>query len=398
MGQSDNMVLKQNGVNKMSNTVSKIEAKEELKRFFEDERIQNLQVYIVEKEKTEKEKFNIFKVLRLDNHEIRHSNFLAWLLDPRESHLLKNQFLKHFLNISIGNNIDQIMYVDDIKIEKEYSTDKNRRIDLLIHSKIAEFVCVIENKYGSQEHDEQCKHYKDFIENKFSKYKHKYFIFLDIEEPTKELLEKELKGYIPITYKQVHDILVSLVSRKIPNNIVKEIIVQYIDLIEEKYSMLDENIKNHCKEIYGKYNNVLTIMDDYKKELQTDIFNLMKELLKSNELGLKNVDIKGCGYNDLTGCGIRFIPEEFYNDPKVLGQNKTTTQPLFFALMYKTELTLTIWSIESNEKWNSHNSITIDFLNKTDQEIKNLITNSIKEMRKDVILFLTTPQIDASVC
>ena len=31
-------------------------------------------------------RFNIFDALRIERMEIRHSNFLAWLLDPNESH------------------------------------------------------------------------------------------------------------------------------------------------------------------------------------------------------------------------------------------------------------------------------------------------------------------------
>ncbi len=31
-------------------------------------------------------KFNPFRILRLENYEIRHSNFLAWLLNPNASH------------------------------------------------------------------------------------------------------------------------------------------------------------------------------------------------------------------------------------------------------------------------------------------------------------------------
>ena len=41
--------------------------------------------------------FNIFDCLRLTRTEIRHSNFIAWLLDPNETHKLKDYFLKQFL-------------------------------------------------------------------------------------------------------------------------------------------------------------------------------------------------------------------------------------------------------------------------------------------------------------
>ena len=32
--------------------------------------------------------FNVLKILRMENYEIRHSNILAWLLDPKENHHL----------------------------------------------------------------------------------------------------------------------------------------------------------------------------------------------------------------------------------------------------------------------------------------------------------------------
>ena len=40
---------------------------------------------------------NIFQILRITKNEIRHSNFLSWLLDPYESHKLGDIFLKRFL-------------------------------------------------------------------------------------------------------------------------------------------------------------------------------------------------------------------------------------------------------------------------------------------------------------
>ena len=36
--------------------------------------------------------------------EIRHSNFLSWLLDPEESHNLENEFLKGFVQEGINEN------------------------------------------------------------------------------------------------------------------------------------------------------------------------------------------------------------------------------------------------------------------------------------------------------
>lgn len=66
---------------------------------------------------SERDKFNIFNVLKLNNAEIRHSNFLAQLMTPRESHNIVDYFLKAFLEFSIKDFInDSRIKIDPIDI------------------------------------------------------------------------------------------------------------------------------------------------------------------------------------------------------------------------------------------------------------------------------------------
>ncbi len=48
--------------------------------------------------------FNLFSILRIDHAEIRHSNVLAWLLTPGESHGLGPVFLRRFLSRLLMDN------------------------------------------------------------------------------------------------------------------------------------------------------------------------------------------------------------------------------------------------------------------------------------------------------
>lgn len=43
------------------------------------------------------EKFNMFDVLKISRAEIRHSNMLAWLMNPNENHGYGDEFLKSFI-------------------------------------------------------------------------------------------------------------------------------------------------------------------------------------------------------------------------------------------------------------------------------------------------------------
>ena len=88
--------------------------------------------------------FNPFKVLRVDQFEIRHSNILAWLLDPNENHQLGSFFLKKLIsrlmtrteNEDKAEGIDSSPYLyasfSDVEVYREVKTKTNRSIDLLV--------------------------------------------------------------------------------------------------------------------------------------------------------------------------------------------------------------------------------------------------------------------------
>jgi hypothetical protein len=52
--------------------------------------------------------FNILQVLRIERAEIRHSNVLGWLLNPRESHGLSDTFVRRFIStLLLENELEQ---------------------------------------------------------------------------------------------------------------------------------------------------------------------------------------------------------------------------------------------------------------------------------------------------
>lgn len=78
---------------------------------------------------------NIFQILSVSRNEIRHSNFLGWLLNPNENHGLGKLFLTKFLRgISISDIASEL---DEFNIEElNFNTVEIRRewknIDLLL--------------------------------------------------------------------------------------------------------------------------------------------------------------------------------------------------------------------------------------------------------------------------
>ena len=63
----------------------------ELRKLIDDPRFREYHRYSLQRE------FNTFDVLRYADYEIRHSNVLAWLLQPAETHGIDGRFLKWFV-------------------------------------------------------------------------------------------------------------------------------------------------------------------------------------------------------------------------------------------------------------------------------------------------------------
>ena len=220
-----------------------------------------LKIYL---EKTAR--FNIFKVLGMQKgSENRHSNIIAWLLNPNESHNLKTQFLYKFLK-SLSINADQYN-LDDVSITREDSNEFGRP-DIIIEND--EFMCLVEVKFGAKETNSQCKRYYNYYKNLD---KDKYLIFLDIDDECFDKLKKQ-KGYINddidkfnfsenyrlATFKNnILYILKELTSNihNTDNNLVG-VLNQYINLLNEKYYLLNENETRLCLDI-------LKVKDNFKK-------------------------------------------------------------------------------------------------------------------------------------
>lgn len=354
-------------------------------KFLDDKLVQNLQDNILKIKQTNKNRFNIFKVLKLDNSEIRHSNFLAWLLNPEETHNLGYKFIKEFFESYADIDWSKEEFIN---VETEVLTNKNRRIDILITGK--NFLCVIENKYGSCEHDEQCKHYKNFIysNENYKNIPNKYFVFLDIEMPDEKILNEVLKDYYPITYRKIYSILKNIIKNQPDNKIEIEIIKQYTLILKEKYSMLDENIKKECRKIYDEHKEVYEALKEFERDFQTDMYNIMKSVVNEDN-NLINDDRNGFGYDNNTGAGVRFITKDIQKD-YLLWNDKNTRHRLFFMIEYKNSLKLFIydnWKIVplKNEKNEKCNCIEIECRHKTNEEIKSDIKTAIKYLEPFIV-------------
>lgn len=116
-----------------------------------------------EYEKLTGEKFNIFKILKIDRSEVKHSAFIAELLDPNGSHGLGDEFLKQFIRIfRVENFSEDDCNKSKVRCEVPCGNNENNnslgRVDIIINSGIK--VIIIENKIDAGDGYEQLVRYK----------------------------------------------------------------------------------------------------------------------------------------------------------------------------------------------------------------------------------------------
>lgn len=253
--------------------------------------------------------FNIFTALDIVNNEIRHSNFLSWLLNPKGSHGLGDNFLIPFLkNISfkassLGMEGLSIVDIDlwnlnDAEILREW-----RNIDILIRCDNQKFICVIENKIYSKEHSEQLQRYKDIINMEYPDYK-KLFVYLTVEGD----IPSESESYIPLSYSDIVPLIEHIIESK-KNKLGSDILVfisHYNEMLR-RYIMKDSEIQEICRKIYKRHKKALDLIFEYKPDRLLEIHDCLVDIIQ------KDPDLI---LEDSSKLFIRFIPESLDFIPK----------------------------------------------------------------------------------
>lgn len=241
-------------------------------------------------------KFNIFTALKLHNNEIRHSNFLGWLMAPYENHGVGDYFLKEFLKESIKNfsqtdkvtlSLSDIAYADfsDCEIRREHEN-----IDILLTSNKNKFLCVIENKIWTGEHDEQLERYAKYVNENFADY-NKIYIYLTPNIETDKLIQKEYKNsqnqaehiyYIPMNYEQVYGVINKTLKFKSQylNDEVKIFIKHYRNMIERKIMRNeDEKVTELCRKIYRENKEAIDLIIEKVNSTSSRIADILREIV-----------------------------------------------------------------------------------------------------------------------
>lgn len=245
-------------------------------------------------------RFNIFDALRISNYELRHSDLLAFLLDPNQTHNLGDRFLRGLIRKLLRPEIvsDQVLAVQlelsgftGASVFREWH---NIDILVLVHDPQCPVSILIENKIGSTEHSNQLARYKADVKRSYPEYR-LLPVFLTMD---RSIASDD--DYLSIGYDVIGETMDECFPDKssLPPD-VSVLITHYREMLREKSD--ESELRKLCEQVYQKHGPILDKIFEYRPDKQSDVSAYLQDLVKGSGLIL----------DDTNKRYIRFCTEEW---------------------------------------------------------------------------------------
>ena len=227
-------------------------------------------------------RFNVFDALGVVYQEIRHSNFLGWLLDPASSHGQGALFLRPVLmDLLRATPVSQkplsAVDLDGAELRGVTVRREWKHIDVLIDVEDPPLVVAIENKIRAGEHSNQLERYREVVGREFGD-KPSLFVFL-----TREGDEPSDEAWVPYDYGSLQRSLERTlrVHGDAVGDEVKVFLGHYLSVLRSRF-MDDEKIDALVERIYRQHRVALDLIFDRKGDPRKRVAAAFAELLRSD--------------------------------------------------------------------------------------------------------------------
>lgn len=339
---------------------------------------------------------NIFEAVGMTTQEIKHSAFLAWLLDPAMPHNLGNKFLRVFLenllNYEKDNNVPdnyltnkkilssiQIETIEDLNnilndsklsviTERILALDgDDGRIDIFIESEKSKTLIAIENKVFTSTHDNQLNRYVSEFASRVD-WK-KIFIYLtpngDLPYDIKNIYDKR---WCILSYETILD-TVRTTLQEVHNSKVKNLMEDYIEMVDTNILNKNPDLRRLCKKIKKKHADALKILNEYTDNAE-DVVKYAFDWCKQHISNIRQMRESNSTFDFCTDKFEKFFVE--HNQQIANCKNRLT---LKCTCGYSETVVLGIsLQKESNEIWHTAETLIIDNFSPNKTNLNNFIT------------------------
>ena len=266
------------------------------------------------------EQFNIFEAIGAVRQELRHSDFLAFLLNPQENHGLGDAFLKRLLQKILVGTRDVIVPITPIDLDV-WSLDHMlvlrewQNIDILLLDEAHKLAIIIENKINIREHSNQLVKYYDQVHQHYRNWNIiGLYLTPDGESPKSEAR----KTYLPVDYSLVYKVLESLIENRtsILGTDIVTLIRHYTQMLR-RHIVSESDVAELCRRIYQKHRRALDLIYEHRPDQQATIQTILEDLIQ------KKADIALDAPDAHLKRHIRFVVQEW--DVPILLEGKGWT-------------------------------------------------------------------------
>lgn len=225
--------------------------------------------------------FNIFEALGVTRQELRHSDFFAFLLDPRQPHGLGDAFVQRFLQrvlVLPGQPRAPIAAIEVVLTPFANATVLREWnwIDLLLVSEDHRLAVVIENKVGADEQHGQLARYEEAVRRRYGGFRLlKLFLTPDRTAPSDP-------SWFAIDYGLVaacvEDVSARLGERIDP--VVRALLAHYVALLR-RHVVTDSEIAELCRGIYRTHQRALDLIFEHRPDPLVRLAEVLAEAIEA---------------------------------------------------------------------------------------------------------------------
>lgn len=260
------------------------------------------------------DRFNLFEAIGVVRQELRHSDVLAFMLDPARPHGLGDAVLKRLLQktlLAVGPADRPISLVDvDVwDLTSMTVARESANVDLLLECVPARLAIVIENKIDSSEHGEQLSKYYDHVARARPGWTIIGIYLTPGGDPPSD------ERYLAATYGHIAEAIDDVFERRAstigPD--VRMMAAHYTDMLR-RYIVGGSEVDELCSRIYRKHQRALDLIFERRPDQQDGLRRCVVDLINAAEDLTLDHD---------TRSAIRFLPTAW--DVPYLSQGKGWT-------------------------------------------------------------------------
>jgi len=225
-----------------------------------------------------------FEAVGMVSQEIRHSNFLSYILDENKPHIFGSRVLEELLSLiaertsdsEIGFSKLDLHFMD---ISKATISREWRNIDLLIevprktsnHDK--GLLITVELKIHAAESPDQLKKYKGIIDKEFSDEEwDKVFVFLTLHEDDPS--DPNIETWIPVGLPAFIERLEQFLKSDSFQGESASLLNSYLKMMRRNF-MPDIELEKIARKIWSKHRLALDALNEYYPDLRGELMELI---------------------------------------------------------------------------------------------------------------------------